>query len=791
MFKNYVTLAYRNLLKNKLASIINIVGLSVAIGCSMVVFALVEGQAMKDEFHENAASIYLVGHTIEGNRGPESWGSSPVALGAALEADFPAIEEMVRVLSYGGSLRYEQTVFSENFRLVDPAFLDLFTFPLRSGSKAALQDPNSVILSHAIAEKYFGTANPVGQEITITLDNQDPEVYTVGGVAEEFPFGTSFSFSVLMSINKTRDLDYALDDNWSGVARATFIQVRSPQDVAAIERQLGSYLERQQAARPDRPMTGFFFEPLLTLSDKAQVIRGSIAGGENPDAMFMLGVIGAFLLLLACINYTNVAVASATRRIKEIGVRKVMGGQRRQLIVQFLSENLVLCLLALGLGVVLGETVFLPGMMAATGNNLDVTLAVFFNSPTIWFYFVALLLATGIGAGLYPALYISGFAPVSILRGRLKVQGKERFTKTLLTIQFAISFLAVALGVVIWQNNNYQRDRDWGYTYEHVVSVPLDQADQFQPLSDQAQQNPNILDVAGTTHHVGRFASSSIVTLLDEPIRVQRFDVGPGYLETMNIRLRAGRFLDENLTTDQQSALLINQTFADELGWDEPIGQTLTYDNTAYTVVGVLEDFHHSSFFSPIQPSIFRLADADAFNYLVVRTRPGTGVKTADALEASWRALYPNSPYNGFFQDSVFERAFRDNRTIMRLIAGTSTIALLLSCMGLFGLVVLMITKKMRDLSIHKVLGATIWQVAHLINKPFILILILAALLGTPLSYYLLNIVLSTFYEYHVAVGPLPFIIGVLVVLTTATLTIASQIYKAAHANPVDALRAE
>lgn len=791
MFKNYVTLAYRNLLKNKLASSINIIGLSVAIGCSMVVFTIVENQMVKERFHENAESIYLVGHTIDGNRGPELWGSSPRALGTVMEADFPAIERVVRVIDVGGNLRYEDKVFSETIRFVDPAFLDMFTFALDAGSKATLADRTSIVLSNRLAEKYFGTADPIGQEVVITFNDNAPEVFTVGAVAADFPNNSSFGFSALINLDKLRDLNYTFEDNWSGMARATFIQVNAPDAVAAMESQMAGYLERQQAARPDRPMTGFFFEPLLTLSDKSQMLRGSIAGGENPAAMIMLGAIGAFLLLLACLNYTNVAVASATRRVKEIGVRKVMGGQRRQLIAQFLSENIALCLLALGLGVVLGVTVFIPGVLNLTGNFVEITFGTLLSKTNLWIFLVLLLTLTGIGAGLYPAFYISSFAPVSILRGRLKVKGKERFTKVLLTAQFMISFLAIALGVVIWQNDQYQQNRDWGYAYEHVLSVPLDVADQYQPLADRVAQNPNVLQVAGTTHHIGEWASSSIVTLLDDPVRVLRFDLGPDYLETMNIRLKEGRFFDRNLATDQEDALLINETLAQELRWDEPIGKTLDYDNQTYTVVGVLEDFHHSSFFSRIQPSIFRLTDQDAFNYLVVRTRAGSGVQTADAVEAAWRNLYPNSPYNGFFQDSVFDRAFKDNRTVMSLTGSTALIALVLSCMGLFGLVVLMITKKMRDLSIHKVLGASMWQVAQLINKPFVLLLLIAGVLATPISFYLLEMVLDSVYEYRVDVGPIPFIIGLLVIVLTAFITIASQVYKAARANPIDALRTE
>lgn len=792
MLKNYLTLAFRNLIKNKLPAAINIFGLSVAIGCSLLVFMVIDLQLTKDQFHERGEQIFLIGHTIESQQGRELWGSSPVALGPALAAASPEVSRAVRVRRGAAVMRHDAQVFEESLWFVDPDFLDLFTFPLKWGQATALHDARSVILSEDLAQKYFGAANPVGQTITLTFAEAQQEAFVVRGVAEPFSPRASFSFNLLLPFEVQRDLGLALDDNWGNHVQATFAEVANPAAADALPDVLLPYLERQHAARPDRPIAGFFVQPLLTFSSNAYQIRGSLAGGEVPQAMTMLFLIGVFLVVLACINYINVAIASAARRAKEIGIRKVVGGYRGQLIAQFLSENLLLCFLALLLGLVLAEAFFLPGFKTLVGQeDSDLSVFLFFDHPHLWLYLTGLLLFTSLVSGGYPAIYIASFAPVSILRGRLKVKGKERFTRTLLTVQFMVSFLAIALAVVMWQNDQYQRSLDWGYDQDHVLAVELQEGTPFARLAQRLAQEAGVVQVAGTAQHLGHSSLSSVVRVQEEEYRVTRLDVGAGYLELMDLRLQAGRLFDPDQPTEAATSVLINETMARTLGWADPVGQPLQFGEQTYTVVGVLQDFHYYNFLRDIPPTLVRLAPPSAFNYLVLRTDPGRGVMTADQVQRTWQALFPDSPLQLFFQDSVFDRAFRDNRTVMGLMGTTGGIALLLSCMGLFGLVVLVIAKKRRDLSVHKVLGASAWQVARLINRSFLRLLLIGIALAAPLAYFVLEAVLASTYRYYVPVGLMPFLVGATVLVVVAGLTIASQVYRAATANPVDALRAE
>ena len=428
-------------------------------------------------------------------------------------------------------------------------------------------------------------------------------------------------------------------------------------------------------------------------------------------------------------------------------------------------------------------------MLSLSTGGLDIALTDFFGKAHIWLFFLGVLLLTSIGAGIYPALYVSSFSPVHILRGPLKIGGKERFSRTLLAVQFAISFLAITLVITLWQNDRYQHNRDWGYDQEQVLGVPLDASDQYPILRDRVLQDPNILSLTGSAQHFGQSSRSSIIEVDARQHQVTRFDVGLNYLETMGVPLKAGRFFDVALSTDLDEAVIVNETLVEAMGWDAPVGQVIRFGERDYTVVGVVRDFHYWNFFSEIQPVIVRAVPETEFQYLITRTRPGLAVQTHNRLAQTWRDLFPGRPFFGFFQDAVFERAFRDNRTVMTVTGTAAVIALLLSCMGLFGLVTLMIAKRMRVLSIHKVLGATPIQVANLINRQFAVLLAAALIVGTPLSYFVLQAMLDSVYEYHAPVESTAFVLSALAIFLIAALTIATRIYKAATANPVDVLR--
>jgi len=788
--KNYFKVGVRSLLKNKVSSVINIVGLSIAIAVSIVVYLFMQLHLSTDAFHENAENIFIVGNIVDRDGNRQEWGDSPRPLGPAMAADFPQIERTTRVGYGGGTFQYEDKVFNEGVWFVDETFLHLFTFPLTYGDKNALADKNSVILSEEAAIKYFGLENPVGKHVTIAFGGEYLESFTVRGVAASLPNTASFKFNMLINYEKQRDISNMHMDDWAAYTAATFIQLKNPTDLQTVTANMDKYLDLQNAASDDWPVTEFTFNNLRDISRRAMDINGSFANGAHPAALVVYPLIASFLLLLACFNYMNIAIATAAKRLKEIGVRKVIGSTKKQLVGQFLSENILLCLLALVLGAMTAHFLIIPSFNQLFEGWPPVYLSVADNL-SLWVFFIVILVITGVASGAYPAFYVSSFKPVTIFAGKQQIGGKSLFTRSFLTFQFVLAFITMIAGVVFWQNGRYQMDRDWGYDQEQTLVVNLRDDSQYRVLENEMRQHPNVISAAGSRNHIGRSTSLSVVEIKGQNYEIVRFDVDFDYLETMKFRLTEGRTFDRDFGSDSERAIVINETFAQNQGWDEPLGQLVTDDSTVFSVIGVVEDFHYWSFFNTIQPAMFRLFDGSNANYLVLRTEAGTGVQTEAYVSETWKRLFPDEPYTSFFQDSVFDEFFRDTNNIAKVFTFTALMALIISCMGLFGLASQNITRRMREISIRKVLGASIAHVTQLVHRGFFLLLAIAAIIAAPLSYFALNPLLDSIFEYRIPIDSFPFIIAFTLIFLTAVITISTQIFRVATTNPAEILRNE
>lgn len=431
MLKSYFKLAIRNLFKHKMTSFINVFGLSVAVGCCIFGFLFLNRHYTLDEFHENAERIFLIQNTISVKGDVQTWGNSPMPLGPALQNDFPQIKRVVRMNHQSATVRYNDNYFHETIQFADDGFLEMFNFPLMMGDKAALQDRNAIILNEETAQRYFGEENPLGKELIVYFNNTEKAAFFVRGVAAEFPQNASFQFSMLANYEKQFDANLVEAGDWQRLTSATFLELTDHRQVSAIADAGGRYIELQNAADADRPMTAFVMEPLLDMGRNAYKVRGDICSiAVEPSQVISMFLSSFFLLLLACFNYMNIGIVSATLRLKEIGIRKVSGSSRLQLIRQFLTENIILCFITLVLGILLAEYVFVPGFNNAFGV-FDLALDITTNTQ-LWFFLAMLLLITGIGAGAYPAFYISKFQPVTIFGGNQTIKGRRIFTRILL-----------------------------------------------------------------------------------------------------------------------------------------------------------------------------------------------------------------------------------------------------------------------------------------------------------------------------------------------------------------------
>lgn len=788
MVKNYLKMAWRNLAKNKLVSFINIFGLSAAVGVSIVVFSFVKFELDMDKVHVNRENIFLVMNVVERDGKEQFWGDSPTPIGDMLRQDYPQIESVVRIVNRNMVFKYEDQVFNEYTRFVDPDFMKMFTFPIKYGDINALEDKTRIIISLNIAEKYFGEENPVGEQVTLNYGEDRVATFIIGAVAEKFPQTISFKFSVLSNWQNKFDLFPKQDVNdWQDFIGATFIQLNNIADKETIEAGMGKYIALQNQVEMDWPAKSYPLEPFATLSVNSYKYLGVISRGDEPTGRIILSTIAFFLLVLACFNYMNISIVSATKRLKEIGLRKSIGGSKGQLIKQFLLENMVLTLLALILGTLLGKFLFVHwfNQLFTIGLEFNIT-----ESLDIWLFFLGMLLLLGLASGAYPAFYISSFKPVDIFRGSLKLTGKNRFTKVFLTFQFVLSLVAIICGIIFVQNVEYQKNRDWGYNQEQTFVMPVPDGETYRMLKNEIIQNPSVISVTGSANHVGRSYRTAVIDKNDKKYEVKRLDVGADYIEAMGLRLQEGRDFNRDLKTDEQS-VIVNETFVNNIGWENIIGNTFIYNSAEYSIIGIVEDYHYTSFWQTIEPAMLIMVDDDKFRFVLAEISGGSAVETTAYFEKIWKEALPDLPFDGFFQDTVFDNYFNNISGHGKLMVFTASLAIILSCLGLFGLVSLSVAAKKKDFSIRKVLGAGVWDMAKGVNQQYIWILLVASIIGAPASYYVMIALLDSIYEYHVTVAYLTIAKGVVAIFVIAFLTVSVLVVKVIRDNPVDALRTE
>lgn len=460
MLGSYFRVAYRNLKKNKVSSLINMFGLSLSISVCLVAFLFVSTVLTKDYFHENANEIFLVHQRTIEEDGPQLWGHSPRPLGPAIEESSPQIERVVRIAESPVQIVYGDENLGSFARFVDPEFLEMFTFPLLAGTDGALRNNDQVLLSESTSIRFFGEQDPIGQILSIRIGSRDAVEFTVTGVAKEFPIAANIQFKMLMSYEVFEILGgTTVADDWSSFTAATFLQLRDADDAPLVTRQLNAYTERVNVISEEWQITGFELDNLKMLPKHSDDVNRTVSGGISMAPVIVLSSISILLLLLSCFNYMNVTIATSTRRLKEIGVRKVMGASRAQLVFQFLAENIELCSMALILGLFMTWQFTLPAFSAIVGATLEIGLL---KNYRIWGFLVVMVLGTGLISGAYPALYISGFSPTVIFQGRERLGGRRPLTRSFLTFQFMLAFLTMLSGIVFVMNGDYLRNKDLG-----------------------------------------------------------------------------------------------------------------------------------------------------------------------------------------------------------------------------------------------------------------------------------------------------------------------------------------
>jgi ABC-type antimicrobial peptide transport system permease subunit len=787
MFKSYLTAGFRNAMRNGATSLINVLGLSVGVAIAITAFIFMDFMWHMDDFHTNRDRVYEVISEVREENRVALWGDSPKMLGPALSESNPAVEATARIKIGKASVRYKDIVFSEGVWFVDPEFEKILSFPIVSGNSGVLRDKNTVVISGSVAEKYFGDADPVGQTMGVKFADGSRHEFTVGNVVR-IPENSGMRFSILVSMAKLDEMEPESAQNWRVLVDATFVMLHPGHGIEELA-DLEKYIKQYNAASNNSFIEGFQFTSLSVLSARSNEVAGAITFAADPKGVWSMGAIALLLLLLACFNYMNVAVATVSTRLKEIGIRKVIGSRRKEIVQQFLTENIMICTFSIVAGTALSYVLLLPGINSLFPFEIPFALS---SGNTVLLFFLGLITFTGLISGTYPALYVSSFKPITILRGREKFGQRGLFSRVLLTVQFVLAFTLIVGSFVFIDNAQFQKNKDWGYDHDRHMVVPVLNKTQYLALRDKVASNQSVESYAGSVNAVGFDQNAVFVEdNLKKRFEAVEFMVGDGYMETMSFRLKEGRFFDKEIESDNRESVIVNEVFAERMNWKDPLNASFELDSTKYYVVGVVKDFHYRGFYNSMLPVMFRVAQDEDYRYLSARAKPGATVEVEHFMQQSWKEVAPDDPYKGFFQDSVFENFHSDNNANIKLLSFFSTTAILLACLGLFGLVSYNITRRMKEFSIRKVFGASVFQIFKLMNRDYVVILGVAFALGAPTGFFLINSLIQQIYPDPQAPNPAPFVIAVILMVVTVGITIGSQLTRVVKENPTGTLRIE
>ncbi len=789
MFKNYLKISLRSMVKNWSIATINIVGLSMAIAVAITMFIFIDMQLNMDSFHTNRNNIYQVVSKVKSDNGQITWGDSPILLGENLKDGHSAVKEYTRIEFSSANIRFAEDVFKENIAFVDPSYLEVFDFPIRRGDEKALYKKEQMVISHNMAERFFGKNDPIGEQMSVKFGNGKVVSMVIGGVLDKYPNNASFKLNCLIPMDHYYDQVKDRTFDWGDFTDATFITMQDGRNPRELHDLLVSSQEKQNEADSKWTVLSFDMYSLEGLSLRNHEISSDIAAGGHPAGRIGMGVISGLLLILACFNYMNIAVTSATKRLKEIALRKVMGGVRTQIIKQFLLENMIMVFLALIVGVFLSYYFFMPGF----NMMIPITIPFEFSSlTTAVAFFGGMLLLIGLISGSYPAFYISRFQPVYIFKGNQKFGRKNIFSKVLLGFQMFFAFTTIVGCFVFTDNAFYQAERDWGYDKDGIISIAISNEEQYNGLRDAASRNSDIISYSGSYGQIGRFDGLTNVELVDgTSFRSIMYRVEPGYLSTMNIRKASGDYFDIAKGTDQSQPVVVNQKFVEKMGWEDPLNQQFTYDSINRTVIGVVEDFISEGFYDPVRATMFFVGKPKQYNYFVAKTTKENAQKMDEYLAETWASVAPYDPYDRVYQEDVFNSFKTENNANITLMLAISIMAVLLASLGLFGLMSFNIQKRLKEFSVRKVLGATATSIVKVASKQYAWIVMISFCIGAPAGYFSIKQLLNSIYGDPKDIGAAPFVISVLVTFITIAITVSGQALKATRVNPAENLRNE
>ena len=797
MLLNYLKSALRNMLRSKVISIINIAGLSIGLAVCMLIMLYIMDEVSFDRFHANKDQIFRITAKMSSEKETRLIANTNQIVGPSFAEEIPEVQAFVRMQSNPFIVRHNGEVTEQEATFVDENFFSVFSFPLISGDPAkVLSDLNSMILSEKTAIKYFGTTDVLGKTLELQIKNKF-EPFIISGVAKNPPQNSTIQFSILLPFKY--NLKLYTDNTWIGFYMATFVVLNQNSDFKAIEPKLDKVFLSKAAVELGemkekynfREEIHFGLEPILkihldTIDTKS---HNGLAGSSNPLYSYILSAIALFILIIACINFINLNVTHSLKRGKEIGLRKVNGGNRIQIMWQFFGESLVLCFIAFTIAMLIVPTA-LPFFNKMSDKNLSFSYLL--NTNLITGY-VLLFIMTGLIAGFYPAVILSGFNPIQTLYNRHRLTGRSWLAKSLVIIQFAMATILIIIVVGIFAQFRFLTNVDLGYDDKNIIIVHMGRED-HEAVADLMKQEflkePSIEMIA--TKDFGQNYTKVKINNNQNELEVAINWMDENFLPALRIPVVKGRNFSKDFSVDGLQSVIINETFAREAGWDQqsginPIGQVIDYfEREKFRVVGMVKDYHFASLKEKITPLLLKKGSGD----LWIRTKPGQTAQALKTIRETFLKLIPNRPFEYDLLNSVNMKNYESEAKWKQIILVGALLSIFISCMGLFGLAIFTTELRTKEIGIRKINGATIIEVITILNSNMLKLVAIAFLISAPVGWYAMHRWLQTF-AYKTELYWWIFLLAGMLTLGIALITVSWQSWRAASKNPIEALRYE
>jgi len=796
MLKNYLKTALRNLGRNKVFSFINIAGLSVGLTCCILILLYAKDEISFDQFHAKKNQLYqLTCDRIEKDHTHQQFAIAAMVQGPAFKREIPEIKESVRVNEKSLIIKKGGELFSDDVTWVDDDFFSVFSFPLISGNPSTvLTGYNSVVLTENAAKKYFGVADPVGKSLQMQVNGQF-ETFIVSGIVKGAPMNSSIRFNILLPFKHLETV--SPDNGWMWVSFPTYFLLQPNANIPAVEAKMARVYKTQAkeeiamnhlAGYDNKFVWGLQSFIKMHLNTKYE----DVPQGGNPVYSYILTAIAGFILLIACINFINLTIAQSLKRGKEIGIRKVLGSLRIQLVKQFLGESLILCFISFILAIILSQ-LLLPLFNELSQKKLS--LSYLFDYKLL-IGFVLLFLVTGFIAGFYPALILSGFNPAQVLYNRRSKGGKNYMARTLVVIQFSLATFLIICTFFIYSQFKYLTSADLGYDDKNLLEFDASKAVMNKPLMDMLQAE--LSKVQGVEEvayrNIGKFGGKTVAG--GKEIFANYDHINENYLTVLKTKILAGRNFSKDMPTDKNNAVLINESFAKAAGLTNPIGKTIDYmdmpgwGSRKITIVGLVKDYHFSSLKEAIIPQVFTEEPSLPLGLFVARLNPANIPATISELGKVYNRLVPDQPFQYSFKSDTNKARYETESRWKQIIGFGALFTIFIACIGLFGLSILSAENRIKEFGVRKVLGASAYQVASLISRDFVLLVFISFIVAAPCAWYAVHRWLQDF-AYRISISWWVFGVCGFAVLFIALLTVSAQALKVAFSNPINALRNE